>query len=366
MKNSTLLMAALALTFIGPSVASANNVITDSQVRFEEDVLELRIEASETIREPRVRTAPGFVRIWFEDTDAARVDREGDGSSVRFVHIRPGVDESTVVIVRLMDSRRLDPDAITVQRDGQVVRVRVARAALGMGTPVAPPAAEPTAAEPAEPEAELEQEAPPAEEAVEAAAAPASTPLFADRPSAARPLVVEEGPSMITVLAFLLLLLGGAYLAISVWKSRRPGARRQRAIDIIAQKRVGVRHQLVVVRALGQDHLLAVHSGRTDHIASVNTPENDAEGIDLDGSTADLLPYLRLSSIPPNKGETPGQRVALRSERTEPVEERPRFGAELMRAAAQRTIRDSVSLASVGATSDAINGLLRLREKLGR
>ncbi len=360
MMKRGILSAGLALALLGPSVASANNVITDSQVRFEDDAIELRIEASEALIEPRVRTAPGFVRIWFENTRAARVDREGDGSSIRFVHIRPGVDDSTVVIVRLMNSRRLDPAAVTVQRDGQVVRLRLDRSALGLSTPVAPT---PAPSEDAEDDAAPAEEAAPAAQEAPAVAEeePTSTPLFSDRsPSAARPLAADEGPSMITVLAFLLLLLGGAYLGLSFWKSRRPGGlRRAKSIEVVAQKRVGVRHQLVVVRALGQDHLLAVHSGRTDHIASVATPEDDSDTIDLDGPPSELLPYLRLSSIPPKKGDA--SRVAR-----EAVEERPRFGAELMRAAAQRTVRDSVSLASAGATSDAINGLLRLREKLGR
>jgi hypothetical protein len=125
-----------------------------------------------------------------------------------------------------------------------------------------------------------------------------------------------------------------------------------------------------VVRALGQDHLLAVQAGRTDLIASAPSPEDDEdEGVRAD---KDLLPFLRLGGrggLPDDAGPLL-QRKAETEERGA-AEPRPRFGAELMRMVGERNAADEVSLSassggSATAPSEAVAGLLRLREKLGR
>jgi len=364
MNNRILLPVVAALTALAPGAASANSVITDCDMRRADHDVEIRVEATETFGEPaRIRTSPGFIRVWFPATQATRLEPRAEVDGIRFVRVRSGIDDMAVVIIRLDSMRRLDESDVTIEREGGVARIRLDGSALGFAQRVpAPREDEPSAAEVEETEPEASgDEAPSAEAeapAAEAAATPPGRPLFGDTSAAAAGPIPDEGSSPLTMLVALLALLGVAYLAVAVWRSRRGrgGDRARPDIRVVGQRRVGARHQIMVVRALGQDHLLSVCAGQTSLIASVPSPLSEDLG-DGGGVAEDATPFLRLSSEPGVGNDT------TRAARTA-TEDRPRFGAELLRAA-QRNVTDHVTL-SAPPPSDAVAGLLRLREKLGR
>jgi flagellar biogenesis protein FliO len=374
--NGTLLAAAaLAFAALAPSTpARADNLITDGAASLGDEAFEVRLEAREAFGTPRVRTSPGFVRVWFPAMTPLSLDLGGGGEAVRFVRVRPGYDDTEVVIIRLAGMRHLPESAIDVTRDGGVARIRIARGALGLAPPGPPePAAAEAPAAAAEPEvADADADAADADAAAaaegaegatgEAAAASGPALALAQRRGDAAPLPADGGPSTTIVLVLVTVLLGGAYLAVRMLRQRGKLGAPRPDIDVVTRRRLGTRHQLVVIRALGQDHLLAVQAGRTDLIASAPAPEGADDGASSDET--DPLPFLRLGG--PGGGE--GPRVLQRDRRppARGAESRPRFGAELMRLVGERAAADEVSLSSKAAPSEAVAGLLRLREKLGR
>lgn len=365
---NTLLALALLAT---PSLASANT-ITDARGDLGDDAYEVRVQAEADLGQPRVRTSPGFVRVWFPGMNSVSIDRDGDGSAIRFVRIRPGYEDTAVTIIRLGDMRRVDPDEVRITREGAVARIRIPRAVLPEIAPPAPaPVAETATVEETTDDAAEAAEEPPAEAAVatetetetEEAAAP---PLALTRQSDAQPLPVGDGPSTTVILLVLTLLLGGGYFALRAVQKKIGKAGPRRDIEVIAQKRIGGKHQLLVVRALGEDHLLAVHAGRTEKIASMPAPSAGEAG-DGESEENDLLPFLRLGAGEETDAQTLHRAVTRKAAARKNVEERPRFGAELMKLVGDRGRSDSVSLSGgVAAPSEAVAGLLRLREKLGR
>lgn len=368
----TLALAAAALVALPASVASADNLVTDASIRVDDEAFEIRLEAREALGEPRVRTSPGFVRVWFPEMAGTSIDRDGDGEAVRFVRVRPGYDDTAVTLVRLGDMRRLDADDVRVSRDGSVARIRLARAALPTIAGAAPPAERAAAEAPAEaPEVEAETEA--AAEAEAATETDATTEaetgeepsLMLARRSEAAPLPASSGPSTAVILAVLTLLLGGGYLALRFFGGRLGRRAARPDIEVVAQKRIGGRHQLLVVRALGEDHLLAVHAGRTEKLASMPAREGEADASG-DGGERDLLPFLRLGQDSGEAADEARPQTLHRQPRPGKVDTRPRFGAELMKLVGERSRADAVSLGAQPAPSEAVAGLLRLREKLGR
>jgi flagellar biogenesis protein FliO len=130
--------------------------------------------------------------------------------------------------------------------------------------------------------------------------------------------------------------------------ARRPIAKRTPPISVVATHRLSPRHQLLVVRALGEEHLLSVSGGTTQKIASLpiskigddtTAPTKDEAPKPL-ATVTSLLDRLRL----PAKPEAP---------RLPP--EGP-FGAHLLRVATAGT-----NASRRDARSEAVAGLLKLR-----
>ncbi|MGF1465951.1 MAG: flagellar biosynthetic protein FliO [Sandaracinaceae bacterium] len=369
-----------ALCALVPSTAEAATV-TDAEVELTDEAFILRLTADGDLGEPRVGLSPGFLRVWLPAMAPAYLDRDGDGGTIRFVRVRPGYANTAVTIVRLAVGRRLPDGAVTLRREGPVMTVTVPRRALPGAPAPRPPAAgaEPAAVVAAAapvggrddgvPEGErlvadgtaasLPADGAPPTDAAEAAGAAAPAPGLASPLDAATPalaltrseegssLGIRDGMSGTALLVLLTLALGGAYLLIRVVQRRVTGGAPQPRIEVVAAKRLGTRHQLVVVRALGEDHLLSVQSGRTEKIASVPAPPPVPREPAKDPA---LLPLL--------EGGEAGGTVAG---------DRPRFGAELLRLAGERTRRDRVDVGRrAPGPSDAVSGLLRLRERLGR
>ncbi len=381
------------LACLAPTTALAEARFVNGTSRLEDDGFYVRLEANEALGQPEVRVSPGFVRAWFPGMRAARLDLSGDGTAVRQINVRPGVNDTAVTIIRIGDMRRLPEEAVTVEVEGSRATIRLARVALPRPTAPAPvaapapdelrdltadlePAAETAALANPEAEPEADTEADTAEgtpenasdetaaagaDADEDASDEAASPLALTRSAEALPLSAEDGPSTTIILVTLTFLLGLAYFGMRVAQKKRKSAGPHADIEIVATKRLGARHQLLVVRALGEDHLLAVQQGKTERLASMPAPARGSSDGDGLGDEEDrALPFLQLGA-----GDTAGNRTLHRKK----IDERPRFGADLMRLVAERSRGDRVNMpaaAAAASPSDAVAGLLRLREKLGR
>ena len=84
-------------------------------------------------------------------------------------------------------------------------------------------------------------------------------------------------------MVFVSILLGFVYIFVRFFMKKTNKAGPVSDIEIISTKRIGNKHQLLVVRALGEDHLLSINAGRTDRITSLPIPESvyaEPEGAD--------------------------------------------------------------------------------------
>jgi flagellar biogenesis protein FliO len=337
---------AILLGVLLAAPAAAEQSFVDISTGLTDEAFEIRLAADGPIGSHRVQTTPGFVRVWFHGMEDAFMDHAGGGRITRWVRLRPGAPGMAVAIVRLGDPRRLSAESVSVVNEGETVRVLLDRAALdGL---ISAPAAE--APEPGAEEAE----------AAEAAAGPvADAPVEGDGQSVAeataatglammRPVESDAWANGAPVtLFFLTLFLAGAYLAVRLW-ARRRGPAVQPPIEVVASRRIGTRHQLLVVRALGEDHLLSIQGSKTEKLASTPAPPGSEKT--TAAMEEDLVKAL-------------GVRERKRAE------ERPRFGSDLLRLAGERTRGDRVSVTAGSSTptpSEAVAGLLRLRERLGR
>jgi hypothetical protein len=221
-------------------------------------------------------------------TGDVRLDLPGDGGALRFVRVRPGAGDATVVVLRFPDRRSLAPEALRVERDGTTVDLSIPRSLLGtprLSEAEAAAAAPPPEA-PAEPEAEPETtaEAEPAAEAAEAPLLAPPAPLFiggrtAPAPSSSAPAPSDGWSNGRTGLLLLLTLVSGLGLVIFSWLRSRAGkGGRGLPIAVVATHRLSPRQQLVLVRALGQDHLLSIDGSKTERLLSTPSPAPEPDG----------------------------------------------------------------------------------------
>jgi flagellar biogenesis protein FliO len=270
-----------------PSAASGDATSADEEnaftsASFEVTAQDVRVGlvAVRDVGEPRVRTEPGFIRVWFDQmTGWTALDLDGDGGAIRFVRARQGAGDSSVVILRVGDARRVPETAVHVSHQGARVSIAVDRAALPAARVTASAVSATTSAIDArQPQASSE------ETSALAAAATLTAPqqahdvlreraLEAEREAQASLALVEGDRtghllSLLAITAVLLIALG----AVRFWQGRRAAKGLEPSIRIIAATRLSPKQQLVVVRALGQDHLLAIEPGRTERLISITTP----------------------------------------------------------------------------------------------
>ncbi len=345
-----LVLSMSSFTAIASAQEPVENSFARGELQYADSAIDLALEARGTIEEPRVRTESGFIRLWFPQmTGWMNMDLEGDGGAVRFVRVRPGADDSGVVVIRIGDGRRVPVTAIGVVRAGNRVVITLPRTALPAAIeahPAAPPA--PTAV---------------AEPVVAAAVTPPPAPTSADDTlTAAEALAgVEPAPATETTpltlgiaapsgnASFLMLLGITAALAFALgavqWiRSRSAASTNAPSIRIVASTRLSQRQQLVVVRALGQDHLISLEPGHTERLLSI--PSIEAPAGD------DAIPELRLSA-PANGAPAPS------------------FAAELLRLVDPKPGRAHAATVAAaappppptsnGSNSEAVAGLVRLR-----
>ena len=272
----------------GSSTNDEENAFTSASFAITGTDVHIDLSAVRSVGATRVRTESGFIRVWFDDmTGWTALELEGDGGAIRSVRTRQGAGDSNVVIVRVGDGRRVSESDVRVTREGTRASIVVARSALpaarGLAAPTvaveAPAAitAEPDAApDDAAPDDEIVEPAPAAEVVGTRDALRALAHTRADEATASLGLDdAARGPqlgSLLAVTVLLLLALG----AVRLYQSRRASKGLEPSIRIIAATRLSPKQQLVVVRALGQDHLLAIEPGRTERLISIATPVESA------------------------------------------------------------------------------------------
>ncbi|MFT5353257.1 MAG: flagellar biogenesis protein FliO [Polyangiales bacterium] len=357
-------LSALALTVLVSSTALAEVPLTGTQIQVDADYAWVLLLSPSELPEPSLRISRGEVKLWFSGVDHERLTQPGDGLAFRDVRIRAGAGDSAVVHIRLGDRRELSTDDITVVPFDGGSAVRFRRGALPQRPPeMNVPAgnaelAEETAAlvaglgEAAEAEAGTENEA--EEEAVHA-----QPLLLATETEGALAGGILEGQeesrgSPVGILLLITALLGGLLLVVRLVVSRRKGISVVPDIDVVSTKRIGPRHQLIVVRALGEEHLLSVNGTQTQLITSVSQ-DSPEEMIRLSGPRPSTAPTANNDTPPP---------VSFVMPTASKVSSDERFGARLLDLASRRTDTTSTPASASPSPTSAVAGLLELRRRL--
>jgi hypothetical protein len=233
------------------------------------------LESDVPVGEPWLRIDAKQVKVWFPNVaDVARFDHERDVSEpIRALLLRPGAQDSAVVRIDIGNGHKLTRDNIEITRNGLTAKIRVQFA-------VAPSALGATPATVAKP-------AP----VVNAAPLAAAKPLVlqgAAKPETALAAKKSTSPASASTLGNTKLGLAagsqanlGLLIAISAlllvaygWIKRfaKPRTPRTPDIQVLSARRLGNRSELLVIRALGADHLLVTSQGRIERVASVPSP----------------------------------------------------------------------------------------------
>lgn len=369
----TLCLSALALATLASSTALADIPLTGTQVQVDADFAWVLLLSANELPEPRLRIGRGEVKLWFRGVDHERLTQPGDGLAFRDVRVRGGAGDSALVHIRLGDRREISADDISVVPFDGGSAIRFRRGAL----PQRPPEMESTPVASAESE-EVEEAAPEAgTEVEESEAGPqegasdveeegallAATPLLTTETEGALAGGLLDGHeqssgSPVGVLLLITALLGGLLLVVRLVVSRRKGITVAPDIDVVSTKRIGPRHQLIVVRALGEEHLLSVNGAQTQLITSVSQgSEMEEEMIRL---TKPRISAAPTSTLPPVDSRPP-MSFALPTQSKVASDER--FGARLLDLAGRRT--DTTSTPAPSSPASAVAGLLELRRRLG-
>jgi flagellar biogenesis protein FliO len=384
--------ALLSLAAPAPALAKAiEDVLLGSDPQ---DVM-ITVLADQPLNAPTVRTYAGSLRIRLYDAkDTPLLKLTGDGGAVRSVDVANGSDQSAAVVVTFTDRTRLATSDVRVERDGSKIVLRIARGLLPAlrenapaatavalkptpaAVPTLTPAPAPVAAPVAKPTPAVAPVAakPPAAKPP-AAAAESKKPATAlgqpkPKQDAKQELKLAKGgdssavPVLIAVSALLALCYGVLRLVL-----KKNSAVDIPAIDVIAQKRLGPRHQLVIVRAFDRDYLLSVQGGQTTVVARSSRKRlDDAEDMLSPlpfkrapvGELPDLSPPKNPSRVPAKPASTPPRQVFNR----EPFEDdEVTFGGELFKQALEQRerVRDqTASMRLEAARAEARAELARL------
>jgi flagellar biogenesis protein FliO len=345
-----------------------------------EDIV-FTVRADEPLHTPSVQTYEGSVRVRFREMDTPQaIQVRGDGAAIKLADVRGGSHDSSVLRLDLGDATKLAIEDVRVEKRGHSVVVRIARDLLPptaeprtqdgkaaapvavAAAPVAAPAApvaKPAAA-PAKAEALAKAEAPAAAPAAKPAApAPLAKAQAKDVPLA-KAMANNGSSSPMPMLLAISAILAVAYAALRLVMKKQKSAQGPRAtapIDIVAQKRIGPRHQLVIVRAFGREHLLSIQGGTTTPIAT------------SDELFEETAPVMEPSGL---MADAPAAEPAHEQPRVEKKkEEEAVFGGELLRAALAQRLKEATAprtrepagrpTREDKTLSQAVAGLVRLR-----
>jgi len=404
--KSALSLLVLACAALTPELALAKAV---EDVRLDTDGADVvvTVVADEPLHAPSVRTSAGSVRVRFYDaTETKLVRLPGDGGAVRSVELARGSDRTAALTLMFGDRTKLAISDVRVETDGDTTTLRIARGLLPavrdgvVPAPalVAAPKAQPAAVTPKpQPAAAVAAKPQPVtapqpssvtvrtEDVKSPVLAPTSAPVqlgakAAPEKSKELKLNTNESspvPTLLAVSALLALAYGGLQLMMKKRKTL-PGSDFP-AIDVISQKRLGPRHQLVIVRAFDRDYLLSIQGGQTTVVARSSRKKLDA---------AEAL----LSPLPRRRTESTASSPSRDFER----DDEPTFGGDLFKQALDQRERAREQTASyrleqaradaraearaepeiieaptapeppASAVSDSVSGLLRLRKQAGR
>lgn len=443
-----LALGAIAAGFVTPERGLAAS-ITSARPALGETHFTLHLEADAPIERTVMRSEPGLIRVWFFGLpDDVWLDPYPTAAGARrwAVRIRPGPGGSAVVMFRFFDKRTIDESRIQVLSHGSRGFVRIALDALPelspsdkalMGSSEALLESEDTteAAPVVEDAHSLEASDPPGDDLAAETTEDMPTPTGAKEAELPAPFVAAkkdsgealrtrpDGSSPLVPLVLLTGLLAAVYGVVRyVLKKRARNPLDD--IQIVAQKRLGNRHQIVLVRALGEDHLLSVNGQQTQRIASGRPPDMEDAGFstpfDVSSGALDTELFPELAATPvaepiapaeelglpqpvhraptpvavtqasaladpapatrakaksysrKSRRPSPGTSVqgrALRSKMQE-LEEKNRFGAELLKLAVETeerpppTVRPPRGHGGKSRDSEAVAGLLKLRDRL--
>ena len=341
--------------------------LTGAQVRVDDEYAWVLLLSPESLPEPSMRIDRGEIKMWFSDIEHERLTTEGDGLAIRDVRVRSGAGHSTLVHVRIGDRRELAAEDMQVVPFAGGTALRIRRSALPMlpaaDLEVAPEITEETSEIAVAEGGAVEEEAA-TEEAEEA-------PLFATQAegaiagemeaddASALPVLGGGQRAPIGMLIMLTIALGAVLLGVKRFakKTKAPPA----DIDVVSTKRIGPRHQLIVVRALGEEHLLSVNAGQTQRLTSVSIAPPPPSAMPLapskprDDADEDLELKLGLKKRSIFHGFD--QKAA--SERPPAMDNDERFGARLLELATRKTD----SMESRPSSASSISGLLELKAR---
>lgn len=409
-KLSTLALIAGASLF-GTSPALANS-FKDIRMGVTANEVEILINAETALGTPSVRSGAGFVRLGFGDmADPGRFTKRGDGDALTTLRLLPANDalRTGVALIQFADRRRIYEGNVKVDSVAGATRIRIPRTLL-------PTISDATARQfpslvPSNAVAGNTQAAPAAATAPASAVARASSPspskaastspsrTTSNRPTnfKSKAMPLQDSGNPFGTLIGITLLLGAAYLGIRYYMSKKSGGVKNQGIEILAARRLGPRHQLVLVRALGKDHLLSIHGSETRRIASMKSSagllfEDEAH----EAPSSALEPFLKMAGKMKKSSAPDPFAMMAAAAANEPSEENglggTKFGPQLLKlamgnsapppaAAAPESDNDAVSMPSLvaavsGAQSHAapraptavasVAGLIRLRDKVRR
>jgi len=359
------LLAALVLACtLAPRLALAK-AIEDVTIGADASDIVINVISDEPLNAPAVRTYPGAVRLRFYDAkDPTQLKLPGDGGALRSVEVGQGSDHSAALTLLLGDKTRLSSTDVRIEMRGATISLRIARGLL-------PALREPekSADKPADKPAGPPAPAPAAQPAAAPAPAPAqaNAPLApaepaADKPTAAQkpafPLAAKKAPgekdeapasdlklqkdagrgSAVPILLTVTALLALAYAGMRLFMKKKGLIDTIPAIDVVAQRRLGPRHQLVVVRAFDRDYLLSIQGSQTTLVARSSrrrVPGSRAPSAAAAASDMDvMLPAMPLARTP-----TPAPPAARDRDRDFEEDDEVTFGGELFRHALEQRER---------------------------
>jgi hypothetical protein len=340
------------------------------------------------IGETWLRVDAGQVRIWFPHIiDIARFDHErGPGEAIRTLLLRPGASDTAVLKVQLGVVHQLAPGDVEITRNGAEVSVHIrvpglTRAAqpVAKQLPTTTPAVSTTTPAVSNKPVASAVTSPPATPApaqaisdknVLGTAADVTTSKSKESPLATGPNFLRESKPTLMYLLISCVVLGLILAGLQLVNRKKP--RQRPEIEVLGARRLGHRQELVIVRALGSDHLLLCTGGRAERVASTPSPvepapvakEAEASQAGGIGLIARLSSHHRLRKLLDNVSREP--EPVPEPEESEP-EIRPSshpFGAELFSAARkQQRARQGLPPLARSRQSESVAGINRLRKR---
>jgi hypothetical protein len=360
----------LCCALMTPSLVSAK-AIEDVLLGSDAQDIMITILADSPLNAPTVRTYAGSLRVRLYDTkETPLLKITGDGGAVRSLDVANGSDQTAAIVVNFTDRTRLNPTDVRIEREGAKVVLRIARGLLPalregassaakpapVPAPVAPPvtvrepapaptaAAAPAKQEPAKP-------APVAKQEPTLAPTPKKTTLGQPAPKPDTTvkdlkLAPRSESSTMPILIAVSALLALCYGVLRLVMKKQAGVEIP-AIDVVAQKRLGPRHQLVIVRAFDRDYLLSIQGGQTTVVARSSRGKQSG---DREPTGAMQLPFQRapvgeLELAPPSGSLRAPAKPASAPPKAAPKRPEPfeddevTFGGELFKAALEQRER---------------------------